>query len=585
MTSSDRLTVYGGAFVDELNRTGLQHVVISPGSRSTPLAMLMWANPDLKVWVHPDERSASFLALGIAKAERQPVAILCTSGTAAANYYPAVIEASLARVPLIVLTADRPHELRYVGAPQTIDQTRLYGSHVKWFVDMPLPDTSQSVLRYVRTVAGRAFATALAGPAGPIHLNFPFREPLIPDLHTADLWEGGRESRAPYVRTTHGERRIDLQQVAHIAAELRGTKQGLIVCGPQDDPALPAAVLTLAQTLQYPVLADPLSQVRSGSDNEPLVIDGYDAFLREQAVTTQFAPEVMLRFGAMPVSKAYLRYIEQHPSCRHVIVDDAAGWREPPSLASDMVYTDPVYFCEALTDYLRAQAFDADTWARDWIALNRVTQETVRITGAVDELFEGRAFMELAACLPKCATLYVGNSMPVRDLDTFWMKNNKNIRTMANRGANGIDGVVSSALGASVAGDPLVLVLGDLSFFHDLNGLLIAKRYRLNVTIIIFNNDGGGIFSFLPQAEQSDDFEALFATPTGLDFHHVVAMYGGSFVRVSDWPAFRYAVEESVQTKGLSVIEVPTGRARNVQIHRSIWQEVTDSIRQRIRQK
>ncbi|WP_074011043.1 2-succinyl-5-enolpyruvyl-6-hydroxy-3-cyclohexene-1-carboxylic-acid synthase [Numidum massiliense] len=608
------VTAYSGAFVDELARSGIRDVVVSPGSRSTPLAMLVAEHPELDAWVHADERSAAFFALGMAKAARAPVALLCTSGTAAANYFPAVVEASLARVPLVVLTTDRPHELRDVGAPQAIDQTGLFGSHVKWFQEMALPEMSPAMLAYVRATASRAIATAGEAPAGPVHLNFPFREPFVPLLETDDLWRAGREETKSYVRVTGGRRQLDPLQVDELAAVLSGARRGLIVCGPHDDPAFAPAVVQLAERLSFPLLADPLSQVRYGTHDKALVIDGYDAFLREQAVVRRLAPDVVLRFGAMPVSKALLRYLEAHPSCRQIVVDGGAGWREPTLLAADIVYADETRFCEAIATKIGAAADGprralgevpscgkqvkedggtrladgrdctmwANWWADCWIRLNAIAQAEVQrqvAHFANDHLFEGRVFSELAALLPDEAVLYVGNSMPVRDLDTFFANSAQRVRTLANRGANGIDGVVSSALGASTAGGPLVLVIGDVSFYHDLNGLLMAKLYGLKATIILLNNDGGGIFSFLPQAANPKHFETLFGTPLGLDYAHAAALYGASYCRVTDWEAFRRAVDAGVAADGLTIIEVPTARTANAEEHRAIWHEVSDAIK------
>lgn len=575
-----KVTAYCGAFVDELSRAGVQHAVISPGSRSTPLAMLTDAHPHIRVWLHVDERSAAFFALGLAKAKQEPVALLCTSGTAAANYYPAIVEAKLGRVPLVVLTSDRPHELRDVGAPQTIDQIGMYGSHVKWFVEMAPPESSREMLKYVRQVAARAVATAKAGPNGPVHLNFPFREPFIPDVEAPGIWDGGRESRQSSIAVSHGRRALLERQLEALARDLQRVERGLIVCGPQDSQAFPREVTALAKTLQFPVLADPLSQVRHGPHDQMFVVDGYDAFLREPRVVEALQPEVVIRFGAVPVSKALSLYLKKHSPCRQIVVESDGGWRDPLLSVSEMIYADTVWFCRQMTEYVRLRGQTAQSrWIEDWIDLNRVTQRVVREQVSNDEMFEGRVFLELAELLPSEAGLFVGNSMPVRDLDTFFMKSDKAVRTMANRGANGIDGVVSSALGASVAYAPLVLVVGDLSFFHDQNGLLPAKLYALDATIVLLNNDGGGIFSFLPQAKHESQFEKLFGTPLGLDYRYTVEMFGGTYILAECWDAFRQGVKEGLQTKGLTVVEVRTNRARNAERHRSIWQGVAERVR------
>lgn len=571
MTPGETLADYVGAFVNELAGCGVNHVVICPGSRSTPLAMMMAKHPDLRVWMHVDERSAAYFALGMAKAHRAPVAVLCSSGTAAANFFPAVVEARESRVPLVVLTADRPHELRDVGAPQAIDQLKMYGDYPKWFAEMALPEATSDMLAYARTAAARAAAVSLDAPAGPVHLNFPFREPLVPEL---------RRAAPPPDNDNHksvdpGKRMPDAAVMDKLAAELANVARGLIVCGPQDDPGFPEAVVELARSLQYPILADPLSQLRSGSHEQTWVIDGYDAFLRDEQVAEAYGPEVVLRFGAMPVSKAFTLYLKKHPDCRQIIVDDG-GWREPTLFASDMIQADPAECCRMLSRKVRRET---GSWGEAWRRMNLMTQEQVAAHEWTEPLSEGRVFAELQKVLPEGAVLFAGNSMPIRDMDTFFMNNERGIRTMANRGANGIDGVVSAALGASTTGAPLVLVIGDLSFYHDLNGLLAAKRHMLNVTIVLIHNNGGGIFSFLPQANEAERFEELFGTPTDLDFAKTVEMYGGSFISARDWQHFRKEVSRSMASGGLNVIEVRTDRAENTELHREIWDRVSREVR------
>lgn len=622
----DRLTAYIGTFVNELVAAGVEHIVISPGSRSTPIALMAAKHPQLKLWMNIDERSAGFFALGLAKASHTPVALLCTSGTAAANYYPAIIEAFYGRVPLIVLTADRPHELREVGAPQTIDQVKLYGDHVKWFIDMPLPEQQPMLLKYVAMTASRAVATAQLSPQGPVHLNFPFREPLLPD----DAYTFGEETSLTAFKrhmsraniTVHaGKRQPDDHMLCDIAALLIPQCKGLIICGPLGDQGadrdFAAAVTALASQLNYPIIADPLSQLRTGHHEQSWIIDCYDAFLRDETLASALAPDVIIRFGAMPVSKPLQLFVERQEQAMHIVVDEGAGWRDPTLLTTDMLYVDPIAFCEQLGAMIarkglaekrkdqdelaltgqgewadlanRADQTDRieqvvenerlQTWGNLWRYINEATGEIIeQQVSEYDALFEGRLFIELQRLLPEDTVLFIGNSMPIRDLDTFYRKHEKRMAVLANRGVNGIDGIVSTALGVSATGQRTVLVCGDLTFFHDLNGLLAAKQYGLDMTIIVINNDGGGIFSFLPQAERREHFEALFGTPTGLDYEHVVHMYGGSFVRIDDWAAFRDAFKEAMQSSGLQVIEVPTERQSNVDMHRRIWQRVSKGL-------
>ena len=581
MTHANALHTFVDAFVDELARCGLKHASICPGSRSTPLAVLLHDHPDIKIWVHLDERSAAYFALGQAKAMRQPVAVLGTSGTATLNFAPAVAEAFYGRVPLLVLTADRPPELQDVGAPQTIDQSRLYGRHVKRCVEMPLPEGGPVAARYVRTVAGRAMADCRAERPGPVHVNFPFREPLIP-IGQDDV-PATREP-APLVTVAQGIQTLPPAEVAELAAQLRSVQRGLIVCGPQDDPDFPEAVAQLSGELQFPLLADVLSQVRRGPHDVSCVIDSYDAFLRDPQVTGNLAPDLVLRFGATPVSKPLQLFLQSFATCRQVLIAPADDWHDPALVATDKVQVDPRAFCEALLPVLKESPRQiigtADTWRCKWKRLNAHARAALNECLSDDSaLSEPKAFADLQAVLPADAALFAGNSMPVRDLDTFVAAGSRSLRFMANRGASGIDGVVSTALGvSSVSSGPCVLVIGDLSLYHDMNGLLAAKQHGLQATIVLLHNDGGGIFSFLPQAEMVESFENLFGTPHGLDFHHAARLYGLDYCEPKDSQAFRTALENALRKPGVTMIAVHTDRDANARLHREIWRAVSQRL-------
>lgn len=583
-TAALALAVSVGTLVDELVRSGVRHFCVCPGSRSTPLALTIARHPTARLWMHLDERSAAYFGLGLAKARREPVGLVGTSGTAAANFFPAVVEAFYARVPLVVLTADRPHELRDCGAPQAIDQVRLFGTHLRWFVDLPEPEATPELLRYLRMVACRAVATAGGQPAGPVQINCPYREPLGPA--PAVEMAGGDQVRDehPPVVVRAGLRAPTPDQIGALTSVLQGVQRGLIVCGPQDDPALPDVLVRLAEILGFPILADPLSGLRCGRHDRAQVLARYDAFLRDEGFAARVAPEVVLRIGASPTSKALALYLQRHGRCRQVLVDGDAGWQDPSHLATDVVHLDARLLGEALVSRLGRlrPAADAkrDAWLAAWRSADQIARHTIEARlGILDELFEGKVFAELADLMPDGSTLYAGNSMPVRDLDSFFPGCDRSVRLLANRGASGIDGVVSSALGASAAGaDPLILAIGDISFYHDSNGLLAARQHGLNATIVLLNNDGGGIFSFLPQAAEAQHFETLFGTPHGLDFRSVAETYGVGFSRVTSWDAFRRAVRDGVEADGVSIVEVRTERSRNLMLHRQIWQDVSATL-------
>src|SRR5713226_764892 len=595
--SANPMYVYVGAFVDELQRAGVRNVVICPGSRSTPLAMAFAAQAGIRIWMHVDERSAAYFGLGMSKQLQQPVALLCTSGTAAANFLPAIVEAKLTHVPLLILTADRPHELRDNGAPQSIDQNRLYGTYVKWFVEVALPEATNAALRYIRTIAARAAASAQAIPAGPVHLNFPFREPLTPEpipgqslppVAQRDLvaWQG-RPDNAPFVEVREAPLDVPAATtMGYLMDMVRGARRGLIIVGPNDDLALVEPIVRLARRLGYPILADPLSQLRCGDHDRVMVLSSYDAFLRIDSFIESAQPELILRFGAMPTSKPLLLYLKRYASCPLVLIDGHGGWGEPTQLASELIHANPAALCQALLDQSEEiQPSVSQAWLTTWQDADKLTRQTLQhAIQDFNELFEGRVFTELAGLLPDGTTLYTGNSMPVRDLDTFFWCSEHRIRIMGNRGASGIDGVVSSALGASAGAgpnEPTVLVLGDLSFFHDLNGLLAARLYQLDLIIVLINNDGGGIFSFLPQAAYPEHFEQLYGTPTSMDLRLAVQTYGGQYQKVESWAKFRKAVSQGLNTGGLHVIEIPTERTSNVKMHRQLWEEIGKTLKER----
>jgi 2-succinyl-5-enolpyruvyl-6-hydroxy-3-cyclohexene-1-carboxylate synthase len=575
MNHQESLTAYLAAFIGELVESGVTDVVVSPGSRSTPMALMMAEHPDLKVHIHIDERAAGFFALGIAKAKRKSVALLCTSGTATANYYPAIVEANISRVPLIVLTADRPHELRDVGAPQAIDQIHLYGRHVKWFVEMALPEGTDELLRYVQTVCARAIATSQMTPAGPVHLNFPFREPLIPQFEDPEIFKKYKRLKGA-ISIQSGELTLSPNQLHRLSEVWSEEVNGIIVCGPMDLPLFEAQVVELANRLQFPILADPLSQLRSGSHNKQNIIDTYDTFLRNNEAKTILKPDIIIRFGAMPVSKALTIFMKENAQAVHYVIDGGGGWRDPNAVTSEMIYSDELLLCQAILPLLPERK--ESNFLEKWTKINSLTKHHLAKINEETGLSEGKLFYQLENLLPDESTVFVGTSMPIRDLDSFFHNNEKSLRIMANRGANGIDGIVSTALGAATVHQPFYLVLGDLTFFHDLNGLVAAKLQEIPINIIVINNNGGGIFSFLPQAGHPKHFELLFGTPLGLDFKLAVEMFNGHFERITDWDHLSTSIGKNKAQAGLNVYEIETTRDNNVNEHRELWNFVSQEI-------
>jgi 2-succinyl-5-enolpyruvyl-6-hydroxy-3-cyclohexene-1-carboxylate synthase len=343
-----------------------------------------------------------------------------------------------------------------------------------------------------------------------------------------------------------------------------------------DEEGFEEGIIDLAAKLNFPILADPLSQLRSGEHDGQLIVDCYDNFLRNEYAKNYLKPEIILRFGAMPVSKALSNFLKENHNAIHIVVDGGSGWRDPSALATEMVFCDERLFCESVSNLVPDELVNSN--CSKWTAINEIAKERMLAVKDLKDMDEGKLFSLLADIIPSNSTLFVGNSMPIRDLDSFFYFNNKSIKVMANRGANGIDGIVSSALGAAVYSKPLYLILGDLTFYHDLNGLLASKLFNIDITIIIINNNGGGIFSFLPQVNHPKNFELLFGTPLDIDFQHVVKMYGGTYAKTENWDQFHSYWSHIKREKGLKVIEVPTNREKNVIEHRNLWNSVSREI-------
>ncbi|MGM8216517.1 2-succinyl-5-enolpyruvyl-6-hydroxy-3-cyclohexene-1-carboxylic-acid synthase [Bacillaceae bacterium W0354] len=566
-------TYYVTNFVSELAHNGLEDVVISPGSRSTPLAMTFAEHPHVKEWIHFDERSAAFFALGIAKKKNKPVALVCTSGTAATNYYPAIVEAYYSRVPLIVLTADRPHELRDNGAPQAIDQIKMYQNYTKYFHEMALPEASKTMIRYARRQASRAYHIANSSCKGVVHLNFPFRDPLIPDLSLNDLW-GETEHLALSHSTT--EERVTSVESDAIVQSIKGLSRGLIVCGEIKTEPERKAILSLAEELRIPVLADVLSNLRKSEAVNEYVISTYDTILKDDHLKEILQPEFIIRFGSMPVSKPYLQWITNWTPQVHIVVDENLGFREPAGINTLMVYNETISFVQTLKD-CKGNINISDEWTKQWLKFDENVRQV--LTTIKDEhLTEGTAALTLSESSGSGDIIFVGSSMPIRDMDTFYLPSQTTVELMANRGVNGIDGVISTAIGVASTNKQTTLMIGDVSFLHDYMGLFIARQYDIPIRIIVMNNNGGGIFSFLPQSTEKKHFEALFGTP----FNPPIKKLSEAVDAHYENPKTISQLKEVIQSpiRGIEIIEVVTDREENVVWHREKWEEASKRLKE-----
>jgi 2-succinyl-5-enolpyruvyl-6-hydroxy-3-cyclohexene-1-carboxylate synthase len=537
--------LWARALIDELSRGGVRDAVVCPGSRSSPLALA--CAELLRTRTAIDERSAAFFALGAARATGRPMLVVATSGSAGAHFYPAILEAEAAGLPLIALTADRPPELHGFGAPQTLDQQRLFGGHVRFFADLGLPDPA--ALPHMRALAARALQHD-----GPSHLNAPFREPLAPI--PAPLPEV-RDAPAP--RLLRARAVPDLREVAH---ELSRRPRGVIVCGPRDaQDDLPAAVRELSRALGYPVIADAASQVRFAL---PDALAHADLILRSEPWARALRPEAVVRIGGGFSSKIVQAFVEEAGYA--AVLHERGDPIDPAHTASVVIEGDAPALCRALAADARC----------DGALLAPFTEAEARARAALEH-----AFADAPWCEPLIAReaalaaeqLYVASSMPVRDLDAFASRGG---RVLANRGLNGIDGIVSSAAGAAaMSGLRTVALVGDLALLHDVSGLVAAARLRIPLTVLAINNDGGGIFHFLPIAQYPERFEELFATPHGLNLEGIALLCGAEFARVTDAKSLRAALQAPA---ALRLIEARTDRARNVEQHKALQAAVIAAL-------
>lgn len=560
MTAPNRNTLWADILIDELVENGVTGVCIAPGSRSTPLTVAAAQHDSLEVYSHLDERSAGFFALGRSRRSGDPTALICTSGTACANLHPAVMEANEGRVPLVVLTADRPPELHGSGANQTTDQSTLYGSAVRYHRTLPEPEPEERKLRSLRVIAGRSVAEAMGTPPGPVHLNVPFRKPLEPTHVEGDvpstfekespLAVTGRDG--PFVERTTGRSTLSASDVSSLVKRVENADRGMIVCGPTNTPT-PAreALADLAVATGFPVLADPLSGHRFGSHSDSIqVCGGYDSYLDGSPIPE---PDIVLRFGSSPTSKVLRKYLAAS-NTKQILVDPAGEWREAEFTATDLVAADPTAVATAIAQ--ESASSSDDQYRKKFQSLEQEYWELISAE-AGSAWFEGAVLNTVARQLPDPSTCFVSNSMPVRDLDRFGKPRQANVTVLGNRGVSGIDGIISSGLGAgSTTEDPLVLVLGDIAFYHDMNGLLALSRCAVDATIVLINNDGGGIFHKLPIESFDPPFTEQFRTPHGLNFEPTGELYDLDFEHVDGREEFEERFDDAVETGGTQVLSV-----------------------------
>ena len=549
--------LWADALINGLTMAGVRRAVISPGSRSTPLALACSRHPHISTWTQVDERCAAFFALGLAKQNQSPVAVIATSGSAPAHWYPAVIEANHSGTPLLLLSADRPPELQGCGANQTTDQKHLFGHQVRAFFDPGPPRTGTEALEQIKDLGLEATHQTTGQNPGPVHINLPFREPLIPDPITP------LSVNHTVITTPKIHLQPDQAQIARIL-EITSHGAGMIICGPdipQDD--FPPAVAELARRMGVPLLADPLSNLRFGIHGQSNIISRYDTFLRNRMFASEIHPEWVLRFGATPVSKTLLQYLEMSKPTT-ILCAPRGDWPDPLHHTSEMVRTEPLELCNSLME--RSQSGFKPEWLQRFqLEEERVRQIHLGIPG--DSPNEQLTIEQLIQSIPAGSTLFSGNSLPIRHLDSWSGSGAKPIRILANRGVSGIDGNISTLLGLGTGAEtPIFGLLGDLACYHDMNGLLAA--HDGDGVLVLLNNGGGGIFGYLPQAEL-DQFEQHWLTPTNLDFSKVAELYSLNFYRITQQSEFQPVLDTAIQEPGFSLIEVMIDREQSMARHRA----------------
>ena len=607
---------YIAALVDEFYQLGVRHAVFSPGSRSTTMAMLFTEYEGFETYMNIDERSASFMALGIAKAHKEPTVLVCTSGSAVAHYLPAILEAQYSGVPLIVLSADRPYTLLYTGAPQTVDQQKIFGTAVNYYEELAVPQDEHYYI-YPRQVARKAYMKAMDTKKGPVHINIPLFEPLVPELerkhfeagrspykvfkpnygdvfsyqnrsnNTSNVSNVSNVSDVSYTKNTTDNSANNANNANNFNLLLAQYKRVLILAGPQINVDEVESIHSFAENLQAPILADPLSNVRrchkagaiddnhevaSNRSNDTnmtqdkqvsdVVISTYDAFLADKELWPVLKPDCVIQFGQIVVSKRVQQMVASWDNVEYIEVNPTMDSMNPTGKTTMHMQASIDMFT-----HLFAVKNESNAYLNRWQRLEVAGK--AQLSTAIEEpsSFEGRTIRELQQHIPDNSQVLVANSMTIRDFDYFWFSGESDAVLYGNRGVNGIDGTVSTALGLATNGKSTYLVTGDLSLFHDLNGLAVAKTQNLNLTIILHNNDGGGIFEYLPQ-KGTKHFDYLFSTEQGLDYSGAAKLYGCGYTKITHPDELSSVLAKVSTESGVHIIEIPTNREYSRQLHK-----------------
>ncbi len=576
--SINRNIVWCDLFVNRLSQLGVRYACISPGSRSTSLTIAFATNKSITVFPIVDERSSAFFALGLAKKSNTPVAIVTTSGTAVAELYPAIIEAYYGRVPLIICTADRPHLLRNRGANQTINQQNIYKNHIRYFVDAGLPDVKN--LSFIKKIAEDSIRNSCLTEKGPVHINFPFEKPFEPKNYTDKIEFGKIEkifADSSFELAPGNQSKINYEAVAK---KLWSTDRGLIIVGFNNyRKDFAKQVTQFSGKFGYPVYVDGASSFRFGKHSKENIIENFTAFMRAQDFQKHFDPRIIIQFGGAPTSNVLLEFFKKSRA-EKILVNEFGDKNDPSFTAKTILPVDPSEFIETILQSEKDKNNRDSCWLIDYHVMNSHAEKLKdQFVKKVKFPFEGKVVTELLNAIPDKSNLMISNSLPIRDTDFFASAISKQLKIYTNRGASGIDGINSTALGiAKAAKEKSFLLIGDLAFYHDLNGLHNAIKFKIPLTIILVNNSGGGIFESLPISGYRDLFKENFSTPLKVDFKKLVEAYGGKYHKINSWKDFKERVILSSRNKKLTVLEIQTD-AKESKLQRQIyWNAVSERI-------
>ena len=599
MDNSSLTTVWSRAFFDELARLGVRNIALAPGSRSTPLVMACARDDRFKMWTHLDERSAGFFALGVGKYSRLPCAVITTSGTAAANLLPAVVEAHQSGTPLLLLTADRPALLRGTDSNQTINQVNLYGTYVKQYFETGEPVWRD--LERIRNIACRAFWETQNPYSGPVHVNLAFEKPLEPQEPEVGfskvqeplslLGQVGRSKGRPLVNISPTEVSISYTETLKIKDMVAGSERGLIIAGGGlKNGGLAKELNNFSKKTGFPIIADPLSGVRFDPNGEGLKINRSHLICGHSELRHLLRPDLIVRIGSAPVSETVSGFVEACRDVSQLVISGGNNWDDHLGVSSHYVAVEEESLIRELNDLLKEERV-VPGWKEEWQKFDKVIEGVLDANS--ERFFEGNIIRLIGEMVPPKTSLFVSNSMPVRDLDVFGPDRQDSLTVYGNRGASGIDGIVSSVAGIAGAGmsrvsdqtfseeecdSSVVAILGDIAFCHDMNGLLTMAKYELNVLLVVINNDGGGIFHKLPIREYEPEFTSYFTTPHGLEFEAAAELYGIAYRKAADLHQLAEVFSGLIMEKGPKIIEIQVDRDQNWHCHREILLEVNKSI-------